>query len=362
MKLLDRYLVGEVENPFLIGLSAFLTVLCLNMVYFVLDLIVEKEAPLREILQLIVLRLPFFLVLAMPVAVLLSVSLAVSRITRDQELIALRMAGLSLWRILLPFAALGVILAAASFGAEEWLAPLATHRSDNLYRRLLLESDVPSLTPDTFFRSDTKVFYFHRATRIGERTLRLDQVVMFQLNGSNFPEIWSAREALVRGETWTLIGVVMHHLDEHGSRSVDAVPDQDPVLDLHKDMSFFLNAQKLPEEKTASQLQAQMAGYRRSGVTGLMLDQLEYEYWVKFALPAACLLCALIGVPLNIRYARLGGYVGLFFSLVGVFLYYNSMVLARFLSYQGTLPGVVGAWLPDGLFGFVCLIFIYREL
>jgi len=96
MKLLDRYLLREVENPFLIGLAAFLTVLCLNMVYFVLDLIVEKDAPIREILQLIVLRLPFFLVLAMPVAVLLSVSLAVSRITRDRELIALRMAGLLL--------------------------------------------------------------------------------------------------------------------------------------------------------------------------------------------------------------------------------------------------------------------------
>nr|MDQ2732080.1 LptF/LptG family permease [Armatimonadota bacterium] len=88
MKMLDRHLLREMSAPFLIGLSAFLTVLCLNMAYFVMDLIINKEAPLDEVIRIIALRVPFYLVLAMPVAVLLASSLAMNRITRDRELIA----------------------------------------------------------------------------------------------------------------------------------------------------------------------------------------------------------------------------------------------------------------------------------
>jgi lipopolysaccharide export LptBFGC system permease protein LptF len=320
LKLLDRYLFRELAAPFLIGLAGFLTVLCLNMVYFVLDLIVDKDAPIREITGIIMLRVPFYLVLALPVAVLLASSLAVNRLTRDRELTAFRLAGLPLWRVLAPYAALGLLLSVGSFAAEEWLSPIATHASDNMYRRLVLESSVPSMTPDTFFRSDNRVFYFHNAYRTGSHQSRLEQVLMFQVTPTGFPEIWSAREALVEGDTWMLRGVVMHRLDEQGRASVDAVPPDQVVLDLHKDLSFLMEGQKLPEEMTAAQLGKQIRDYDRTGIRGAFVSSLQYEYWSKFALPAACLICAIIGIPLNIRYARLGGFVGLFLALVAVFI------------------------------------------
>ena len=362
MKTLDRYLLHEMSAPFFIGLAGFLTVLCFNMAYFVLDLIVEKEAPVSQIIGIIALRIPCYLVLALPVAVLLASSLAVNRLTRDREIIALRLAGLSLWRILAPYAAVGTFLSIFSFTIQEWAAPRATHASDTLYRELLVESNVPSLTPDTFFRVDNRVFYFRGAYRSGKHSLRLTGVMMYDLSGSLFPEIWSAREALVQADVWTLKDVVVHHLDNHGGSSVDAVPPSDVTMDLHKDMGALMGNQKSPEEMTATELLAQLRAFRRMGINLAGLSSIQYEYYSKFTLPVACLICALIGIPLNIRYARLGGFIGLFLALVAVFLYYNVMLFARSFALNGTIPAIVGACFPDALFGLICLFFIRREL
>lgn len=363
MKTLDSYLLREMSAPFLIGLSAFLTVLCLNMAYFVMDLVINKEAPLDEVIRIIALRVPFYLVLAMPVAVLLASSLATNRITRDRELIALRLAGVSLWRLLAPFAVVGALLSGGSFAAQEWAAPKATHQSDNLYRQLYVESNVPSLTPDTFFPAGNRIFYFHRAYRSGKRKMQLEGVMLYQLNGTPFPEIWSAREASVEGDVWTMKGVVMHHLDDHGQASVDGRPvTGEMVLDLHQDMSLMLNSAKMSEEMTASELRAQIRDYSRMGVRGIPLEKLQYDLYSKYSIPVACLICALIGIPLNIRFARLGGFIGLFLALVAVFVYYNGMLVARSLSYSGSISPLLGAWLPDIVFATVCLALICREI
>jgi LPS export ABC transporter permease LptG len=333
------------------------------MLYFVLNLIVEQDAPLGEIVSIILLRVPFYIILALPVAVLLASSLALNRITRDRELIALKLAGVTLWRLLLPFVVFGGLLSVASFAAQEWLSPRATHQSDAIYRKLILEANVlPSLTPDTFFRSDNRVFYFHEAHRTGKHTLLLEQVLMYQLNGTNFPEIWTAREAVVEGDLWTLKGVVMHHLNQNGGASVDVVPTSGQiVLDLHKDMGFVMSGQTTPEEMTATQLAQRIREYRQMGVTGAPVAPLVYEYNQKFALPAACLICALIGIPLNIRYARLGGFVGLFLAVVVLFISYNCMVFAQSLSRSNEYPPALGAWLPDIIFALITLAFIWRE-
>jgi len=362
LKLLDAYLLRELAAPFLIGLFAFITVLCLNMAYFVLNLIVEKEVSLGEIVRIIALRMPFYLVLATPVAVLVASSLALNRLTRDHELTALRGAGVSLWRLLVPFAVFGALLTVISFAVEEYVSPIANHRSDNMYRRLLLESNIPTLTPDTFYTLGDRTFYFHRAFRVGKGTLELQQVMMYQNGPSSFPEIWVAREALVQNDTWLLKGVVVHHLDDQGRAKIDAVPRGDVVLPLHQDMSLFLQQQKLPEEMTARELKKDIQHFTSAGVRGIFIAQKEYEYYSKFALPLACVICALIGVPLNIRYARYGGFVGLFLALVSIFLYYNCMLVARSLAYSGAIPALVGAWAPNVIFAVICFIFIYREL
>ena len=364
MRTLDRYLLREMSVPFLIGLGAFLIILCFNMVYFTIDLIASGTAEIGDVLLLILLRIPFFLVMALPVASLLAASLALNRITRDRELLALRLAGLPGWRIALPYAIMGALLSTVAFCTQELAAPTLTHASDAIFYRIAAEGSVPALTPDTFFRADNRVFYFRRVYRIGPRTLRLEDVMMFQMGEPGrqtiFPEIWTAREAIVDHKVWTLKGVVMHYLDDRGRASVDAVADH-VSLDLSKNSHLIFSGPETSEEMTAAQLHADIQKLSRIGLKGPATAQLRYDYQSRFALPLTCLFCAVLGIPLNMRYARLGGFFGFLLALICVFVYYNAMLFARSFAYSNSMPPEFAAWLPDGIIAVVCLVFMYLE-
>ena len=82
---------------------------------------------------------------------------------------------------------------------------------------------------------------------------------------------------------------------------------------------------------------------------------------VKFSVPAACIIFALIGPVFAIYFARSGGFVGVFLSIFLVLLYYNAFVIStEILSKIGQIPGWLAAWLPNMIFAAIGILAIRR--
>lgn len=135
MRLHDRYLFRELLVPLGFCLGGFLIFWIAFDLFGRLDDFQELRFGIREIGLYYLFDLPKLLNTALPVALLLAMLYALSAHSRHNELIALRSAGLSLWRICAPYFAVGLFLSLVLLGLnEEWL-PDAPERKAGLMQR-----------------------------------------------------------------------------------------------------------------------------------------------------------------------------------------------------------------------------------
>lgn len=136
MRLLDRYLLRELLIPLgycLAGLLIF---------YVAFDLIgslnsyQEKHLLFADIVELYVVKIPEILVFILPIVLLLALLYALTNHARHHEITAIRAAGISLWRICIPYLAVGFVLSLALFAMNElWVPDSADREAEILTRR-----------------------------------------------------------------------------------------------------------------------------------------------------------------------------------------------------------------------------------
>ena len=85
-----------------------------------------------QITQLCLMKLPELLTTVLPVALLLSLLYTLTNHARHNELVAMRAAGVSLWRVCLPYLTVGIVLGGVMFCVTEFLGPRASARADEL--------------------------------------------------------------------------------------------------------------------------------------------------------------------------------------------------------------------------------------
>jgi lipopolysaccharide export system permease protein len=133
IKIIDRYIFLELLEPFLFGLGAFTAILSSSMIMFELvRRVVINGMPLLVALQIFVLRLPGIVVYIFPMATLLAALLAFSRLSHDSEVIAFRASGITLFRLIIPVLALGLLVSLVNMTFSEIIMPESNKAAKNL--------------------------------------------------------------------------------------------------------------------------------------------------------------------------------------------------------------------------------------
>ena len=111
LPLIDRWLLSELMGPLLFGIAAFTAVsLSVGVVFELVRRVAESGLPLLAAMQVLLLRLPGFLVLAFPMATLMATLLAYSNLSGSSELTALRSVGVSTRRMVIPALVLALLI------------------------------------------------------------------------------------------------------------------------------------------------------------------------------------------------------------------------------------------------------------
>lgn len=128
MKILDRYILKEISGYSLLALLVFTFVLTTPEVLRLSELFARQSVPMATFLKLCVTVLPGKLVWTIPMAVLVGLLVAWSRLAADSELVALQATAIGFGRLLWPavlFAAAGFLLALLT---SLWWAPQAARQ------------------------------------------------------------------------------------------------------------------------------------------------------------------------------------------------------------------------------------------
>src|SRR5512147_3021930 len=116
MRILTRYILGEVVSHALIGAAVFTFVVFMRDLGRILELVVRNSAPLPSVAEIFFLTLPTALTVTIPMGVLVGILIGLSRLAADSEITAMRASGIGVWSFVR-------ILALFVVGA--WLVALA---------------------------------------------------------------------------------------------------------------------------------------------------------------------------------------------------------------------------------------------
>ena len=150
--LMDKWLLGQLVPPLLFALSAFTVVsLSVGVMFDLIRKIVEFGLPFTLALQIMILKLPGFLVLSFPMSVLFSTLLTYGKLSSNSELLALRSLGIKTSRIVLPALVLSLFMTFLTFYFNNSLVPTANKLAESSMRSGLGKSTVIETGNDVFF-------------------------------------------------------------------------------------------------------------------------------------------------------------------------------------------------------------------
>src|SRR5262252_1905021 len=140
MGTLDRYIWKELIPPFFIGTGVFTFFLFIDRIYQLTSLVITKNVPFHLVLSLLLLMLPAFLALTLPMALLVAVLLVCGRLA----------VGVGPWRLLRPYVVGAVLVTLAIGGITLWVNPWATGAFQQQLFKILQSRAASGLQERTF--------------------------------------------------------------------------------------------------------------------------------------------------------------------------------------------------------------------
>ncbi|MFA5281056.1 MAG: LptF/LptG family permease, partial [Smithellaceae bacterium] len=134
-KIINRYIFREIALPFVIILFVLTFVLLMGKILQIMDLMINKGIRVLDIAHLIALIMPNFLLFTIPIALLVSILIAMGRLSADNEITVLKASGVSLLQLFYPAAVASLLAFACAMVIGYFLVP----QSNFATKRLLFE-------------------------------------------------------------------------------------------------------------------------------------------------------------------------------------------------------------------------------
>jgi lipopolysaccharide export system permease protein len=377
MKLLDRSLLREMVVPFLIGQAAIVLMLVGSVLYNNATVLLMNQVPLVYVAKLILYFLPFLIHMTMPVAMAVGASMAVSRLGRDSEITVMRVSGASLVRIFMPFFVVGLVASVGDFFFGEYVVPLAVQRLEATLAEI--PNHLPKLQPlaGDWIVSNDKSYVIYVKTMIPRRDyIELHGVMIVSgpkaiYSGDSEPLHVFADNGRYRDGHWILDHPLYFTYSIDGKKvsltrpgTSDLYVTVDPVA---FQSGFLLQLPMWTMARSSNRTFWQLGEDIRRNEKQHINDVLTVlDYHFKLSIPFSCLVMALCCPPLSLRFSKGGGFMGVLLSICLVFVYWNTMLLARILGTPGPDAGVplvspvLAAWSQNIIFVLVG-IYVLRK-
>jgi lipopolysaccharide export system permease protein len=357
MKIIDKYLWREMGGYFLPVIFGFVVLMVGNTLYLMSEQIFSKHIPFTIVTQIILLRIPAMLVLGFPVATLLTIQLALGRMGRDSEIVAMRTSGIAMTRIVTPILLFSVVMCVITFWLNERVVPTANHISQNYIRQFWLADAMERARANIFFHVSNDVVIYTEA--YDEQSKQMGRLLFFELDPLGYPSLSVVRTGRFEGDNLLLKDGITYEFDRQGEAKQSAKFNL-IIKDISRQMQEMWGTSRTPQEMTGSQLRETIKSFRESNVKPFSL---ETDYYFKFSIPVANFVLAMAAMLFGVVNPRKESAPGVIFAIVCLAVYWIAMTILRSLGQDGRIEPMLAAWGANLLFfllGLPLLFFVKR--
>ena len=359
-KRLTTYVFSELVTATLVAIAVWTAILMMNDLFFIARQSIQKDLGLTITLEILALKIPNLLVLAIPMGTLLGSLIAVGRLSADGEIVALQASGLGPWQLIKPMLLHGVIAFVVAFSIYALAQPWASYELHAMQGRIITARNVSTeLRPRVFFDALPGYVLFVDEIPPGTQGI-LERTVLYQApdqRGTGSEQLIVAKHAtLGPAETAGRLRITFRDGVAQSFRSGDPDSYRSSRFETLSPAPIMLPAWMQPSDsrpdKTVSDMtprdlwkeyQAALA-QPASLIRGYRIRSAAAEAHRRLALPFASFVFALLALPLGISRVRSGKGAGFAISLGIVLGYWMLFTVGVEQARDGRIPVTLGAW------------------
>ena len=359
MRILTRYILGEILSHALIGCVIFTFILFMKELPRILEMVVHNSSFFTSVVEIILFMLPNFFMLTIPMAVLVGVLLGYSRLAADSEVIAIRASGLGIGyfvRVASIVAIGGTLLGLAN---SLLLAPRANRAILAMNKELASQASY-EIEPRVFDEDFHNFVLYVQDVRAGTGAAHWRQVFMADTTDSANPLITTAASATVSNDSTQQLLVRLRDGSRH--ETVTLQPQQYNISTFDfTDLPLVSSQQNdVHLGRMDTDIYAMPISALRQRSLAPDGKRFQIEMHKRFAYPAACLVLMLVGVPLGVTSRRGGKSFAWIFTILLVFLYYLLSSTGIALGKQNWISAFFAVWSANLLFAAGGLFLLWQ--
>jgi lipopolysaccharide export system permease protein len=360
-KIINRYIFREIAVPFFIILFVLTFVLLMGKILQIMDLMVNKGISILDIGFLIMLIMPNFLLFTIPIALLVSILIAMGRFSADNEITALKASGVSLIQIYYPVAIASLLAFVCAIVIGYFLVPQSNFAAKKFLFQLVTQNASIGIK-EKVFNADFKglLLYADKIPADGEY---MEGVMISDSRIIGEPNTILAKKAyLVADQKLMIVKLRLENGSIHtvspdlkNYRKVD-FKNYDINLDLSKTWAALTDEHKSSTDMTMTELLKRM---KKPGLDDAAIRELAIEVHKKFSIPLSCIFFGLLALPLGITSHRAVKSRGFAVGIMIVAAYYLLRIGGEALVETGRLSPVIGVWTPNVVFALLGIYLFY---
>ena len=350
MRILTRYILGEILSHTLIGCALFTFILFMHDMPHILDVVVRNSSTFTNVMEILLFTLPNTFKVTIPMAVLVGVLLGLSRLASDSEIIAMRASGLGIGYFVRVSSIVAIGGTLIGLGNSIYVAPRANQAILEMQQELETSQASYEIQRGVFYEEFKNIVLYVQDVRAGSGASNWRQVFMADVTDPSNPQITTAASATVVNDSSQELLMRLRSGSRH--ETVAGQPLQYNISNFETtDLPLALSQQssiQLGRMDTSIYALPMAALIERT--RGPDPKRFLIELNNRFAYPAACLVLMLVGVPLGVASRRGGKSAAWVFTIALVVVYYSLSLIGTALGRQDKIPVFLAIWLANILF------------
>lgn len=356
MKIIDKYILGRFLKILSLALLSFIIVVVIVDLIGNIDKFIDNKAPIKLIVSYYFYYTPFIMILALPVATLLSTMFTIGTLAKYHELEIMKATGLSLYRLSLPILITGFVISLATMAFSDFVMVPANIEKDRIKKE-----DIEKRAP-TDERLRQNVIKAGRdgwivfARKYDEKTDRGELIVIQQIVANEIKVAIKANEMFWADSGWVLTGATKRTF-EAGNEVGFMAYDTLFAGFLPHTPSIMRYRQKAPRDARFFEL-LEMIKLKKWMRQDTAQDRVEL--YLKVSFPFFNFIIIILGIPLAANPRRSGGSVGFGLSIIISFIYFVILRAGQSFGYNHDLPPLLAATIGNLIFFIVGLVMFIK--
>ena len=308
--------------------------------------------------SLFVYKLPAIMAFSFPMSMLLSTIVVFGRLSSDLEIMALRAGGVGFMRLMVPVVCVGLGVSLMTIWFNESIVPRSTHSAEVL-SHIFTHKNEPKIKENINFTEYDKDHLPSRIINVQEvNGTRLNHITIAEYDAGQLARVVTSDSGKwMKSGGWEFYNGVMHTFIPGQPRRVMVIEFKREVIDIQINPMDLSKRPKTVEEMNSRELLKRIETQKKSGQDAVQ-DTIKFH--MKFSVPFASLIFAILGASVVLRPHRSSSALGLGISLIVILVYYVFLSVGMGLGMAHILPPIVATWMPNILVGLVALYFLKR--